>query len=57
LPNVSAVYARVHQGSTALTTLSDTFIDSTPFILIATPAALYIFLRRKRKSTPHQSIN
>src|SRR5215831_3139531 len=33
LPNVSAVYGSVHQGSTALTTLSDTFIDSTPFIL------------------------
>ncbi len=54
LPNVSAVYANVHQGSTALTTLSDTFIDSTPLILIATPAALYIFLRRKRKSPTHQ---
>ncbi len=54
LPNVSAVYANVHQGSTALTTLSDTFIDSTPLILIATPAALYIFLRRKRKSPSHQ---
>ena len=55
LPNVSAVYASVHQGSTAFTTLSDTFIDSTPFILIVTPVALYIVLRRKRKTNSPQS--
>ncbi len=54
LPNVSAVYASVHQGSTALTTLSDTFIDTTPLFLLAAPIILYIFLRRKRKSTSPQ---
>ncbi len=54
LPNVSAVYASVHQGSTALTTLSDTFIDATPLVLLATPIILYIFLRLKRKSTSLQ---
>ncbi len=54
LPNVSAVFASVHQGSTALTTLSDTFIDSTPFVLLSAPIILYIFLRRKRKSPSHQ---
>jgi signal peptidase I len=53
LPNVSAVYANVHQGSTALTTLSDTFIDATPLVLLSALIILYIFLRRKRKSTLH----
>ena len=52
LPNVSAVYARVHEGSTALTTLSDTFIDSTPFILLATPIVLYIIVLRRRRKSP-----
>ena len=52
LPNVSAVYARVHQGSAALTTLSDTFIDSTPFILLATPIVLYIIVLRRRRKSP-----
>ncbi len=50
LPNVSAIYANIHQNSTSLTTLSDSFIDTTPLILLSTPIILYIFLRRKRKS-------
>jgi signal peptidase I len=54
LPNVSAVYAHVHQSSTALTTLSDTFIDATPLVLLATPIIIIVFLRRKRKPISHQ---
>ena len=50
LPNVSAVYASVHQGSTALTTLSNTFIDANPLVLLASPIVFFVFLRRKRKS-------
>ena len=48
LPNVSAVYASVHQGSSALTTLSDGFIDTTPLLLLAAPIVFVVFLRRRR---------
>lgn len=50
LPNVSAVYSHVHQGSTALTTLSDTFIDATPLVLLAAPFIIIVFLRRKKST-------
>ena len=50
LPNVTAVYANVHQGGTALTTLSDGIIDATPLVLLAAPIILIAFLRRNRKS-------
>ncbi len=50
LPNVSAVYASVHQGTTALTTLSDGFIDATPLVLLASPMILMVFLHRRRKA-------
>jgi signal peptidase I len=50
LPNVSAVYANVHQGSTTLTTLSDGIIDATPLVLLATPIILIVVLRRRKKS-------
>jgi signal peptidase I len=50
LPNVTAVYANVHQGSTALTTLSDGIIDATPLILLAAPIILIVFLRRRSKA-------
>ena len=53
LPNVSAVYANVHQGSSALTTLSDGFIDSTPLLLLAAPIVFVVFLRRRRKAVSH----
>jgi signal peptidase I len=50
LPNVSAVYAHVHQGSTtARTTISDTVIDASPLVLLAAPIIIIVFLRRKRK--------
>jgi signal peptidase I len=50
LPNVTGVYANVHQGATALTTLSDGFIDATPLVLLASPIILFVILRRNRKS-------
>ena len=50
LPNVTAVYANVHQGGTALTTLSDGIIDPTPLLLLSAPIILMVFLRRKRRS-------
>jgi len=49
LPNVTAVYANVHQGTSALTTLSDGFIDATPLVLLASPIILIVFLRRRKK--------
>jgi signal peptidase I len=53
LPNVSAVYANVHQGTSASTTLSDGIIDATPLVLLATPIILIVFIRRKKStSTP-----
>jgi signal peptidase I len=51
LPNVSAVYASIHQGSTTLTPLGAGLIDATPFLLLAAPFILIVFLHRKRK--PH----
>src|SRR6266496_6110757 len=50
LPNVTAVYANVHQGGTALTTLSNGIIDATPLVLLVAPIILMVFLRRKRRS-------
>ena len=50
LPNVTAVYANVHQGGTALTTLSDGIIDATPLLLLAAPIILIVFLRRRSKA-------
>ena len=50
LPNVTTVYAKVHQGGTALTTLSNGIIDATPLVLLAAPIILMLFLHRKRKS-------
>src|SRR5947209_2173349 len=37
LPNVSAVYAHIHQSVTTLTPLGDGLIDATPFVLLAAP--------------------
>ena len=53
LPNVTAVYANVHQGTSALTTLSDGFIDATPLVLLASPIILIVFLRRRKKASTH----
>ena len=53
LPNVSAVYANVHQGSSALTTLNDGVIDATPLLLLAAPFVFVVFLRRRRKAVSH----
>jgi signal peptidase I len=50
LPNYSAVYAHIHQGTTALTPLAGGLIDATPFVLLAVPIILIVFLRRKRKA-------
>jgi len=52
LPNVSAVYASVHQGATTLTTLSDGFIVATPLVLLASPMILIVFLRRRKEASP-----
>ncbi len=51
LPNVSGVYASVHQGSTTITTLNDGLLDATPFLVLVAPVGLLIFLRRKRKTS------
>jgi len=50
LPNVSAVFANVHQGGSALTLLSDGFIDTSPIMLLASPIILFVYLRRRRRS-------
>ena len=50
LPNVSAVYANVHQGATTLTPLGDGLIDATPILLLAAPIIVIVFLRHKRKA-------
>ena len=50
LPNVSAVFANVHQGGSALTLLSDGFIDTSPIMLLASPIILFVFLRLRRRS-------
>jgi signal peptidase I len=57
LPNVSAVYANVHQGSSALTTLNDGVIDATPLLLLAAPFVFVVFLRRRREAKSHQRTN
>lgn len=51
LPNVSAVFANVHQGGTVLTPIRDGIIDATPLFLLSAPIVFIIFLRRKRKAT------
>jgi signal peptidase I len=50
LPNVSAVFANIHQGSTALTILDDGFIDATPLVLLASPIILMVFLHRRKQA-------
>ena len=35
LPNVSAVFASVHQGGNSLSLLSNGFIDASPVLLLA----------------------
>jgi signal peptidase I len=53
LPNVSAVFAGVHQGGPTLNALRDGLIDATPLALLAAPILVMVFLRRKRKTRPH----
>ena len=53
LPNVSAVYAGVHQGGTTLPSLSDGLIDATPLVLLAAPILVVVYLRHRRKAGPH----
>jgi signal peptidase I len=53
LPNFNSVYAKIHQGGTTITTLSDGIIDATPLLLLAAPITLSMFLHRKRKVSPH----
>jgi signal peptidase I len=49
LPNVSSVFASVHQGSTALVALSDGFsVMTSPIFPLAAPILLLVFLRRRR---------
>jgi signal peptidase I len=50
LPNVSAVFANVHQEGSALSLLSDGFIDTSPIMLLASPIILFVFLRHRRRS-------
>lgn len=50
LPNVSGVYANIHQGTTAQTTLSDGIIDATPFVLLAAPIVFIMFLHLRKKT-------
>ena len=50
LPNVSTVFTHVHQGGATLSTLSDGFIDASPFLLLAAPTILYAFLRHRKRS-------
>lgn len=48
LPNVSSVFASVHQGGTALALISDGFmIVSSPILPLAAPLMLLVFLRRR----------
>ena len=53
LPNVSAVYAGVHQGGTTPSALSDVLIDATPLALLAAPILVMVYLRRRKKAGPH----
>jgi signal peptidase I len=48
LPNVSSVFASVHQGGSALALISDGFmIISSPVLPLAAPIVLLVFLRRR----------
>jgi signal peptidase I len=51
LPNVSAVFANIHQNSSAFTLLSDGFIDASPVLLLAAPSILLVLVRNKRKQS------
>jgi signal peptidase I len=53
LPNVSAVFAGVHQGGPTLNTLRDGLIDATPLALLAAPILVMVYLRRRKKASPH----
>ena len=49
LPNVSPVFASVHQGSSAITLLSDgVSVITSPIFPLAAPILLVAFLRRRR---------
>jgi len=50
LPNVTAVYAQIHQGATTITPLGAGLIDATPLVLLAAPLIVIVFLRHKPKS-------
>jgi signal peptidase I len=51
LPNVSTVFANVHQGSTALGVLSDGFIViSSPVLPLAAPILLLVVVRRRKRT-------
>src|SRR5437763_606437 len=53
LPNVSAVYAHIHQSVTTLTPLGDGLIDATPFVLLAAPIIVIMFLHRRKNASSH----
>jgi len=48
LPNVSSVFASVHQGGSSISLLSDGFIDASPILLLASPIILLVLLHRRR---------
>ena len=51
LPNVSSVFANVHQGGSALTLVSDGFIViASPMLPLAAPVLLLLLVRRRRRS-------
>jgi signal peptidase I len=48
LPNVSSVFANVHQGSSAFVLLSDgVIVITSPVLLLVTPILLLVFVRRR----------
>ena len=50
LPNVNSVFANVHQGSSALTPLSNDFIIiASPVLPLAAPMLLLVLVRRRRR--------
>ena len=59
LPNVSSVFASVHQGNSAYTLLSNDFIIiASPILPLAPPVLLLVLVRRgrrSRKQPPHTS--
>lgn len=59
LPNVSSVFASVHQGSSAYTLLSNDFIIiASPAVPLSAPVLLLVLVRRgrrSRKQPPHTS--